>query len=135
METAHLVLDQLPIFKIDNFSSHRHRHFQCVVANGEVFHRVYDLKTFYATFGYGKEAADLCSSPDEYIWEMFTRAGAPRSRACLQRLIIHYLRQHSLEFKQLYGSKSEALVAQCAQEKTASAPFCCVCFMHPNGER
>ena len=135
MEPVQLAVGQLPIFKIDNFSSHRHRHFQCVVANGDVFHRVFDTKAFYETFGYTKEISAMRISPDEYIWEIFTRAGAPRSRACLQRLIVHYLRAHSPEFKQLYGNVADGLLGQCGPDMISAASFCSACFMHPNASR
>jgi len=132
MQTAHLALEQLPTFKIDNFSAHRHRHFQCVVVDGAVFHRVFDLRAFYATLGYTKDIANQWIAPDEYIWEIFTRAGAPRSRTCLQRLIVHYLRQHSPEFTARYGTVVEPLVGKCTPQAVATAKFCTECFMHPN---
>jgi len=106
-----------------------------VVANGDVFHRVFDTTVFYETFGYTKEISILRIAPDEYIWEIFTRAGAPRSRTCLQRLIVHYLRAHSPEFMQLYGNVADRLVGQCRPDTISPVPFCTVCFMHPNANR
>lgn len=125
------VLDRFPVFRIVNFSSHRHPHFRCITADGKIFHRVADVAAFYHTFGYTQETAFAGVAPDEYIWDWFTRSGSPQSRDCLQRLIVHYLRQHSPEFREHYGDDCESLRGACTADTIADGKFCKACFMHP----
>ena len=129
--TTKPVLKHLPVFKFANFSSHRHPHYRCVVADAKVFHRVHDVTVFYKTFGYTDEVAGSGVAPDEYIWDSFTRSDAPQSRECLQRLVVHYLQQHSREFKEQYGDVSQTLAGQCVAETITTERFCTNCFMHP----
>lgn len=117
-------LAHLPVFRFDNFSSLRHPHFGCVVADGKIFHRVTDLAAFYGTFGYTREVAATGIAADEYIWDVFTRAGAPQSVDCLQRLLVRYLHRHSVEFNDRYGDLAEELADACSVAAPCAHRFC-----------
>jgi len=122
---------QFPIFKVGSFSAYRHEHFQCVVVDNQVLHRICDVNAFYKTFGYTTDIGTT-ASPDEYLWESFTRPGAPHSQDCLQPLVISYLHKHSREFRGKYTNAYQNEIGTCRLDTLSSTRFCRDCFKHPD---
>lgn len=124
-------LNLLPIFSIANFSALRHMHYECIVVDGEVFHRVCELAEFYKIFGYVKEINVCGVMPDEFIWDTYTRYGAPKSRNCIQFLVMTYLNIHSKKFRENYGIEYDELVGKCVSDKITPIKYCADCMLHP----
>jgi hypothetical protein len=93
------------------------------------FHRIGKMSEFFAALGFREEKSGGVL-PEEFIWERYTRDGAPLSPACIQGHYAVYLRAHSDEFRQLYGKAFEELAGQCTRGRDHD--HCGGCPMHPD---
>lgn len=95
------------------------------------FHHINNLQEFYAALGVNDNGIGGLL-PEEFIWNRYTRDGAPKSALCLQIQIANYLYTHSARFKALYGCAHEKMMGTCQSEQIDDHDgHCLKCPMHP----
>lgn len=98
-----------------------------------IFHHGKHLDEFHAALGF-KQGEKTRLLPDEFIWDRYTRAGAPKSQQCLQVQIATYLHNHSADFRRLYGRGYDELKGCCISDDIDNGDWHCFkCTMHPRG--
>lgn len=105
--------------------------FGSIAIGTESFHRIDNIKEFYAALGYKADRAGSLL-PEEFIWDRYVRDGASKSDRCMRTQIANYLYAHSASFKRLYGCAYEKMIGQCqSKDIDDSDDHCLGCPMHP----
>jgi len=113
-------------------SNPNHPNNNCILADGEVVHRIEDLGEFYHALGYTGEMQKLGVEPEFYRWNEFSKDHSIESELCLQSKIIEYLHIHSAVFRKSYGDTYERLKGSCPTENLLETDSCKKCRMYPD---
>jgi hypothetical protein len=112
-----------------NFTNPSHMHYGCIVADGEVIHKVENLNAFYQEFGFTPAMRKAGVLPDEFIWAEYISNTDVHDAACLQIRIIEYLIKNSSQFIKKYGLLYESWIAEHVKEAVARGVTCTACKM------
>jgi hypothetical protein len=94
---------------------------------GEVVHRIEDIKEFYQALGYSEDIAKAGLLPDEYIWEKFIKDAETKCHQCFQLHIFKYLHQQSARFREIYQANLEEWSTVLAMAKLCGTAHCPSC--------
>jgi hypothetical protein len=115
-------------------SNPNHPNNNCILADGEVVHRIENLGAFYHALGYTDDMQKLGIEPEFYRWTEFSKDNPIESELCLQSKIIEYLNVHSSVFRKNYGGTYESLTGACPPENLLETDRCKMCRMHPGDQ-
>jgi len=73
--------------------------------NGQPFHQIQNLDTFYKELGYTPDIRKAGVLPDEFIWIEYTKGNPSPYVSCLQMHFIEYLAKNSIAFISEYGNQ------------------------------
>ncbi|MCK9387919.1 MAG: hypothetical protein M0Q22_05920 [Sulfuritalea sp.] len=124
-------LAAIPTFKY-NLSDIRKSHYGCILADGEVYHRVGNANDFFTALGYTEKIRKSGLLLDEFLWERYNRNGAAKSEQCLQVQIAAYLHKHSANFRNAFGSAYQEMIGKCISDAIDNGDDHCLnCPRHP----
>ena len=123
----------MPFFKC-HLVDKNNINFLWITNNNIRVHKISDVPSFYALFGYREEMRKSLIEPDFYIWENYTKESALKEELCLQAIIINYLNDHSIKFRTEYAEAYMNWLGTCTSKKLRATIDCISCKMHKPSE-
>lgn len=102
----------------------------CLVADGARFHRCSPfVDRFYHALGYTDGLRANGMLPEEFVWSIYKRDGAPKRPSCLQPKIYAYLFEYSERFRNEFGERFLQLAGRCTAPMRNDDRLCASCPM------
>lgn len=132
MTTRNNVMENIkaiPLFTYD--ISYKDNKSATILTHHTVYDSIKNTDEFLRALGYTDEIRARKLLPDEFVWDIYSRAGSAKTPQCLQSKITEYLINHSERFRKEYGVQYVHMMGKCILDQMDDSDICIDCPMHP----